>query len=144
MAPENPKTDPASSRAGVRFLDGGGAVGALLRDFDWASHPLGPPQDWPAALKLSVGLCLRSSFPTAIYWGPDFRLLYNDAWTVLADNHPWALGRPAAEARPDVWPVLGAQFRETLAAAEGISHVAQRLMMVRGGVPTETFWSYNS
>ncbi|PNB64601.1 hypothetical protein C1X76_25815, partial [Pseudomonas sp. FW305-127] len=76
MAPENPKTDPASSRAGVRFLDGGGAVGALLRDFDWASHPLGPPQDWPAALKLSVGLCLRSSFPTAIYWGPDFRLLY--------------------------------------------------------------------
>lgn len=144
MAPQDQKADPATSREGVRFLDGGGAVGALLRDFDWASHPLGPPQDWPAALKLSVGLCLRSSFPTAIYWGSEFLLLYNDAWTVLADNHPWALGRPAAEARPDIWPVLGAQFRETLAAGEGISHVAQRLMMVRGGALTETFWSYNS
>ncbi|MFA6123943.1 PAS domain-containing protein [Sphingomonas sp.] len=144
MAPNDLKTGSAHAMAGLRFLDGGGAVGALLRGFDWASHPLGPPQDWHAALKLSVGLCLRSSFPTAIYWGPDFRLLYNDAWTVLADNHPWALGRPAAEARPDIWPVLGAQFRETLAAGEGISHVAQRLMMLRGGVPTETFWSYNS
>ena len=133
---------PAGS--GLEFLEAGGEVGALLRAFDWSTHPLGPPELWPAALKLSVSHCLHSSFPTAIYWGPDYYLLYNDAWTVLAENHPWALGRPAAEVRADIWPVLGPQFAAVLASRRGVAHVAQKLMMVRGGVPTETFWTYNS
>ena len=140
-APAGPSTQGAP---GLRFLDGGGEVGALMRGFDWSDHALGNPEAWPAALKLSVSLCLHSNFPTAIYWGPDFRLLYNDAWTVMADNHPWALGRPGAEVRPDVWPVLGPQFAEMLASGEGRSRIAQRLLMLRGGVPTETFWTYNS
>ena len=144
MASDAPVPEPAPPAAGLRFLDGGGELGALLRAFDWAAHPFGPPELWPSALKLSVSLCLHSSFPTAIYWGPDYRLIYNDAWTVMADNHPWALGRPAAEARPDIWPVLGPQFDRTLAAGKGVSMVAQRLMMTRGGMPTETFWTYNS
>lgn len=129
---------------GMRFLDGGGDVGAMLRAFDWKAHPFGPPEHWPSVLKLSVSHCLHSSFPTAIYWGWDFRLLYNDAWTALAENHPWALGRPAAEVRADIWPVLGPQFAAVMASRRGVSHVAQRLLMTRGGVPTETFWTYNS
>ncbi|WP_353205499.1 PAS domain-containing protein, partial [Sphingomonas sp.] len=144
MTPDPTTTTEPSQETAMGFLDGGGEVGALLRAFDWDGHPLGRPDRWPAALKLSVSHCLHSSFPTAIYWGPEFRLLYNDAWTVLAENHPWALGRPAAEVRPDVWPVLGPQFAAVLASRRGVAHVAQRLMMLRGGVPTETFWTYNS
>ncbi len=144
MTPDTTTTAELSRVTAMGFLDGGGEVGSLLRAFDWHTHPLGPPDLWPSALKLSVSHCLHSSFPTAIYWGPDFRLLYNDAWTVLAENHPWALGRPAAEARPDIWPVLGPQFAAVLATRTGVAHVAQRLMMTRGGVPTETFWTYNS
>lgn len=145
MTPDSAASDRDTPRlAGLEFLDGGGEVGALLRAFDWDAHPFGPPDRWPGALKLSVSHCLHSSFPTAIYWGADFRLLYNDAWTALAENHPWALGRPAAEVRPDIWPVLGPQFAAVLASQRGVAHVAQRLMMVRGGVPTETFWTYNS
>lgn len=140
-----PTTDPdVPHMAGIGFLDGGGAVGALLRGFDWQAHPFGPPDRWPAALKLSVSHCLHSSFPTAIYWGADFRLLYNDAWAALAENHPWALGRPAAEVRPDIWDVLGPQFTAVLTSRTGVAHVAQRLIMTRDGVPTETFWTYNS
>ena len=130
--------------AGIGFLDGGGEVGALLRAFDWRDHPLGPPGAWPSALKLSVSHGLHSSFPTAIYWGPEYRLLYNDAWAGLAENHPWALGRPAEEVRPDIWSVLGPQFAAVLASRTGVAHVAQRLIMTRDGVPTETFWTYNS
>ncbi|GGA57920.1 hypothetical protein GCM10011395_30360 [Sphingomonas psychrolutea] len=144
MTPDPTTTTEPSQETAMGFLDGGGEVGALLRAFDWDGHPLGRPDRWPSALKLSVSHCLHSSFPTAIYWGPEFRLLYNDAWTVLAENHPWALGRPAAEVRPDIWPVLGPQFAAVLASRRGVAHVAQRLMMLRGGVPTETFWTYNS
>ena len=140
----DPDPDPRPTAAGLGFLDGGGEVGTLLRAFDWHAHPFGPPDRWPSALKLSVSHCLHSSFPTAIYWGPEFRMIYNDAWTVLAEKHPWALGRPAAEVRRDIWPVLGPQFAAVLAARRGVAYVAQRLMMLRAGVPTETFWTYNS
>ncbi|MEG3176055.1 PAS domain-containing protein [Sphingomonas sp. RB3P16] len=126
----------------MRFLDGGGAVAQLLRDRDWTGHPLGAPCDWPAALKSSVSLCLRSAFPGAIYWGPDYILLYNDAWIEIADRHPAQLGLPAAQARADIWPVLAPQFAAAMASGEGVVSSAQRLMMQRAGVPTETYWTY--
>jgi hypothetical protein len=68
------------------FLEGGNDMGARMRAFDWDSHPLGPPDGWPAALRMAVSLCLSSSFPTAIYWGPEFHVLYNDAWSVIRRN----------------------------------------------------------
>ena len=144
MTSDHPATAASLGADGLRFLDGGGEVGALLRGFDWAGHPLGPPQHWPAALKIGVALCLHSSFPTAVYWGADFHLIYNDAWTMGAGAHPFALGRPAAEARPDIWPVLEPQLDGMMALGEGLSVVALRLMMDRDGVPTETFWTYSS
>lgn len=33
------------------FLAGGGEMGALIRAHDWATTPLGAPQDWPASLR---------------------------------------------------------------------------------------------
>ena len=144
MSSADPASAPAPSAAGLRFLDGGGEVGGLLRTRDWRGHPLGPPEAWPDALKVTVSLCLHSRFPTAIYWGADCHLLYNDAWTVNAGDHPRALGLPGAEARADIWPVIGPQLAAVMATGEGVSHVAQRLVMLRDGVPSETFWTYNS
>ena len=40
----------------------------------------------------------------ALRWGPDFILIYNDGYkAILGDKHPWALGRAAREAWPEVW-----------------------------------------
>ena len=79
--------------SGLRFLDHPGEMAARIREKDWRGHPLGPPETWPQALRFSLNLALASSFPMAIYWGPDFHLLYNDAWSAIpADRHPWALG----------------------------------------------------
>ncbi|MFC5497982.1 PAS domain-containing protein [Caenimonas terrae] len=126
------------------FLDGGGEMGARIRAFDWASHPLGPPAGWPQALQMAIGLCLHSSFPTAVYWGDDLHLLYNDAWSAIpAEKHPWALGRPAAEVWPDIWHIVGDQFRQVLATGEGIALYDQLLPMERGGQPRDTWWNYS-
>ena len=39
----------------------------------------------------------------AVRWGPDFTLIYNEGYKpILADKHPWALGRPFREAWPEV------------------------------------------
>lgn len=119
-------------------------MAARLRAFDWRTHPFGVSEDWPAELKAIVGLCLRSSMPSAIYWGPELRLLYNDAWSSIpAERHPEAIGRPAAEVWSDIWDVVGPQFHEVVETGRGLSTSDQRLMMLRGGAVQETYWSYS-
>ncbi|MBK0393316.1 PAS domain-containing protein [Ramlibacter algicola] len=128
----------------LEFLQGGGEMGARLRAFDWDRHTLGPPQHWPGALRMAMSLCLNSSFPTAIYWGPDFHVLYNDAWSVIpAERHPAMLGMPAREAWSDIWHVVGPQFERVFRTGEGEALYDQMLPMVRGGRPTETWWNYS-
>src|SRR3546814_20808078 len=79
----------------------------------------------PTTLCLSI--VLHSSFPTAIYWGPELRLLYNDAWApVPAERHPKALGRPAREVWADIWDVIGPQFEKVIAEGEGFSRSEER------------------
>lgn len=119
-------------------------MGERIRAFDWHSHPLGPPAQWPPALRMATSLCLHSSFPTAIYWGPDFHLLYNDAWAPIpAEKHPQVLGKPAREAWSDIWDIVGPQFQQVLATGEGMAVYEQMLPMVRGGQPRETWWNYS-
>ncbi len=131
------KTHPA-------FLSGGGKLGALIRAHDWEATTLGAPQRWPAALRSALSICLHSSFPTAIYWGAELRLLYNDAWAPIpAERHPWALGRPASEVWYDIWDIVGPQFAHVFRSGEGYSTYDQMLPMVRNGAPTETYWNYS-
>jgi PAS domain S-box-containing protein len=95
-------------------------------------------------LRSALDLCLGAAFPTAIYWGPDLHLFYNDAWIpVAAERHPWALGRPAREVWSDIWEVVGPQFGHVLATGEGFSTFEQMLPMRRGGVVQETYWNYS-
>jgi PAS domain-containing protein len=126
------------------FLQGGGAMGERIRAFDWDSHPLGPPAQWPSALRMAMSLCLNSSFPTAIYWGPSFYILYNDAWSEIpAEKHPAILGMPAHEGWSDIWDIVGPQFGHVYASGEGMALYEQMLPMVRGGRPCETWWNYS-
>lgn len=125
-------------------LAGGGAMGARIRDFDWQNHPLGPPADWPRELQVALSLALHSAFPTAIYWGPELRLLYNDAWAPIpAERHPWALGRPGPEVWADIWDVVGPQMDAAMRSGEGFSTNDQLLRMVRDGAPRDTWWNYS-
>ncbi|MGL3608596.1 sensor histidine kinase [Rhizobium sp. G187] len=115
----------------------------LIRSHDW-STTLGPPDAWPAALKAALSICLSSSFPTAIYWGPDLILIYNDAWAPIpGERHPWALGRPASEVWFDIWEVVGPQFEQVQQTGQGVSRFDELLPMLRNGVVEETYWNYS-
>ncbi|MBN1239239.1 MAG: PAS domain-containing protein, partial [Gammaproteobacteria bacterium] len=119
-------------------------MGRRIREFDWAATPFGPHEGWPQALRGALGICLQSSFPTAIYWGPELRLLYNDAWApIAAGKHPWALGRPALEVWTDIWHVIEPQFRGVLEEGRGLSTFDQMLPMQRGERVEETYWNYS-
>ena len=135
---------PFGMRGNLRFLAGGGDMGARIRAYDWSATPLGAPRRWPQPLRTALDICLNSSFPTALYWGPDLRLLYNDAWAPIpAQKHPWALGRPARTVWADIWDIIEPQFAQVIASGMGFSTYEQMLPMDRGGRIEETYWNYS-
>ncbi len=116
----------------------------MIRDHDWRGNPVGTPAEWPQALRFALGICMGSSFPTAIYWGPELRLFYNDAWAVIpAERHPWALGQRGQDVFPEIWDVVGPQFAQVLESGEGFATFDQRLDMMRDGRLHETYWNYS-
>ncbi len=115
-----------------------------MRDTDWSATPFGPMESWPPLLRTMAALCLDAAAPIAIYWGPEFRLMYNDAWgAFLADRHPAVLGQPARLAWPEIWPFVATQFAQIVASRRGISMARQRMELRRFGRLCETYWDYS-
>lgn len=76
-----------------------------FRAVDWASTSLGSMQSWSPTLRRITNFLLADPRAAAVYWGKDRVMLYNESYrTILAEKHPWALGRPCKE----VWPTTGA------------------------------------
>jgi diguanylate cyclase (GGDEF)-like protein/PAS domain S-box-containing protein len=121
----------------------GGRVGALLQALDWSTTPLGSPDTWPQSLVSTVSICLSTRFPIAVYWGPEYILLYNDAWIPLeGDRHPAALGRPVREVRPEIWEFLGPSFERAFHDGEAISAERQFFASSRHGYVEECYFDY--
>ena len=125
------------------FLAGGGDAGELIRAFDWATPPLGPPETWPDPLRTALAVCLNSTIPSSVYWGPEFITIYHDAWaSQAAGRHPWAMGRPARESREDIWDTIAPQFEQVGTTGRGISVTDQHLAIQRGR-DRDSWWSYS-
>ncbi|BDT58320.1 hypothetical protein MasN3_18140 [Massilia varians] len=75
-----------------------------IRRHDWSQTPLGPPGEWPPALRTAVDMVLHSAFPMFLAWGPDLIFLYNDAYVpLLGQKHGRALGEPFRDLWSEVW-----------------------------------------
>ncbi|RYF27373.1 MAG: PAS domain-containing sensor histidine kinase [Comamonadaceae bacterium] len=86
-----------------------------VRQFDWSRNALGPIEQWPVALRLSVESLLASHFATCLMWGPDLVTIYNDAFRVILGNKPESLGRPVKEVWSEVWDSIGPIAERALA-----------------------------
>jgi hypothetical protein len=47
---------PSAQRSNLAFLQGGGEMGARMRDMDWSTTALGPAEDWPQSLRSTVSM----------------------------------------------------------------------------------------
>jgi PAS domain S-box-containing protein len=122
---------------------GGGEMGELTRAFDWSKTPLGPMAQWPQSLRSALSICLNSNFPIAIYWGSELVLLYNDEWSPIPGaKHPWALGRPAREAWPEIWHIIEPLFEQVMRSGEATRSRDQLLPMHRHGFTEECYFDY--
>ena len=112
-----------------------------MREYDWASSPLGPMTAWPPSLKVLVELMLASPLIATIACGPERLLLYNDAAARLYGNrHPLALGRPLAESFPESYPKVGF-FYNRVFAGESV-HVPAQPLDLHGSGRSHVFDAY--
>ncbi len=119
---------------------------ARYRETDWSATPLGPVTGWSPLLKVVVGLCLDSSFPMVVSWGPDVVLLYNDAYIPLLglQLHPDALGKPARQVwSPEVWSVSGPMIDGVIRGGVSIRRDDMQFVLERNGFPEECYFTFS-
>jgi PAS domain S-box-containing protein len=81
------------------LFDGADDISALLRQHDWSGFPEGPPAQWPALVRATIAMVLKTSTPLAFLWGRQQLYFYNSACRILiGDKHPQALARPFFDA----------------------------------------------
>jgi PAS domain S-box-containing protein len=127
----------------LSWLSGGGEMGQLIRSMDWSATPLGPLSGWPQSLRTSVSLCLSSTFPILVAWGPDDIQIYNDAYRpICGAKHPEAMGAPFKLCWATALPVVGDAF-DRAHAGEGVYIRDQRMFLDRYGYLEEAFMTFS-
>jgi PAS domain S-box-containing protein len=142
-AQRSPAT-PNSTLASSPWVAGGGEMAERIRSLDWSRTPLGPLEQWPQSLRTSVSICLASRFPIVMYWGPEYVVLYNDAYAaILGSKHPWALGQTCCNCWAEIWDTIGPML-------DGVVHSGQAtwsddllLLLERHGYPEECYFSFS-
>ncbi|HWY83351.1 MAG TPA: ATP-binding protein [Roseiarcus sp.] len=122
------------------FLSGGGEAAEIIASFDWAATPLGPIESWPASLKSTIALILRSPVPIVTLWGEDGIMIYNDGYSAFAGGrHPNLFGSKVREGWPEV-----ADFNDSIMkvglAGETLAYRDFPLTLYRHGGKPEQVW----
>jgi signal transduction histidine kinase/ActR/RegA family two-component response regulator len=118
-------------------------VRGLMSRVDWSSSLLGPREKWPPTFRNALSICLGSRFPTAVLWGPEFVLFYNDAYQQILGKKQRAFGRPCFEVWGELRSILEPIFEDTFATGAAAWAEKQLLPVERNGYIEEAFFTYS-
>jgi len=113
-----------------------------MRQYDWASSPIGPVDEWPKELRSMCEFALATSDPINIIWGDQCTLLYNHPYSIIiGDKHPHAMGRPFKE-NFEQWPEYYRLFDRMKETGQSVQQEKMRRMLVRDGFLEEDFFDF--
>ncbi|RKI73905.1 response regulator [Corallococcus sp. AB049A] len=136
-------TAMSSTEGGMDWVSGGGEMGRLIRAMDWSKTPLGPLETWPQSLRTTVSLCLSSTFPILIAWGPERVQIYNDSYRpICGAKHPESMGQRFRDCWATALPVVGGVF-EKAGTGTGSYIENQRMFLDRHGYLEEAFMTFS-
>ena len=116
----------------------------LMRRHDWASSPLGLPDNWPDSLKVALRILLTSRFEMWLGWGPDVNFFYNDAYRpTLGKKHPASLARPTRELWAEIWDDIKDRIQAVYERGESSWDQGLMLLLERSGFPEETYHTFS-
>ncbi len=128
------------------FLQGGGEIGELTRNYDWSQTSLGMPDTWPQSLRTTLSILLNSKFPMFLYWEKELLCFYNDAYRPSLGNsgkHPSALGKPAEIVWKEIWPVIKPWIDQILSGGEATWNENQLVPIYRNGQMENVYWTFS-
>lgn len=116
----------------------------FARSTKWEATPLGPIEDWPGDLRTMTNMVMGSPHPAAMYWGPEFTAIYNEAYLDLAGNkHPKLMGQSYTEAWAEIWDGLKPVFDAAWHSGQAMMKQDDRLFISRNGFLEETFFNWS-
>lgn len=118
-------------------------MGKLIRSMDWSTTALGPIESWPQSLRTSVSLCLSSTFPILIAWGPETIQIYNDSYRpICGAMHPQSMGMNFRICWESALEVVGDKFTRGQ-QGEGTYIQDQQMFLQRYGYLEEAFMTFS-
>lgn len=138
-----PLPTPASALSDRIF--GTGEMANLTRAFDWGKTSVGPVEQWPDTLLITVNTLLASRQPMFLWWGNDLVQFYNDAYrpSIGADKHPKALGQRGVECWPEIWPIIYPQIEAVMTRGEASWNEDRLVPIYRDGKLEDVYWTYS-
>ncbi|EPE10105.1 hsp90-like protein [Ophiostoma piceae UAMH 11346] len=116
----------------------------FARSVDWASTPLGPIENWSSDLRLMSNLIMASPHPAAMYWGPNYTAIYNEAYTEMAgQKHPRLMGSNYPDSWAEIWGAIEPFFQSAWNAGQAVLKQDNRLFIKRNGFLEETFFNWS-
>ena len=128
------------------FLQGGGEMGRLTRDFDWSGTVIGSPNTWSQSLLTTVSIIMNSKFPMFLWWGPDLIQFYNDAYRPSLGNngkHPYALGQRGQDCWQEIWPVIKPLIDQVLNTSKPTWSEDQLIPIYRNNRLEDVYWTFS-
>lgn len=116
----------------------------FARSVEWEHTPLGSIDYWPADLRTMSNLIMGSPHPAAMYWGPEFIAIYNEAYIEMAGKkHPQLMGMSYTDAWAEIWDALKPTFDAAWNHGHATMKHDDRLFLVRNGFIEETFFNWS-
>ncbi|KAI1436789.1 hypothetical protein GGR50DRAFT_170129 [Xylaria sp. CBS 124048] len=116
----------------------------FARNVDWASTSLGPIQDWPRELRTISNMVMASPHPAALYWGPEFTVIYNQAYIAVAGRkHPKLMGSRYGEAWSEIWDEIQPIFKSAWESGQAMLKNDDHLIVRRDSFDEEAFFSWS-
>ena len=130
--------------AGAGAFEAAGPLQPAYEAVDWAATPLGPVGDWTPALRSTVDLMLNTHFPMAVFWGPEFVVVYNEGYTeLIGDKHPAALGRTAPQVFPEAMDFIGPMMEGVYAGETNYWYEDAPVPLLRRGFLEECYFTFS-
>ena len=121
-----------------------GPLRAAYEGVDWRATALGPVEGWSPALRSTIDLVLNTRFPMAVFWGPQFVVLYNEAYTeLIGDKHPDALGQTAGRVFSEAMGFIGPMMEGVLAGRTNHWYEDAAVPLHRRGFLEECYFTFS-
>ena len=128
------------------FLQGGGEMGELTRNYPWENTSIGSPDSWPQSLRTALSILLNARFPMFLWWGDDLVQFYNDAYRPSFGEfgkHPEALGQKGEDCWPEIWPTIKPLIDQVRSGGPATWSEDQLIPINRNGKLEDVYWTFS-